>query len=417
MTYAALPWFVRMHSALAMAGALLLCMPPAAWAHKSSDAYLILQATPNKMTLRVDVALRDLDRDLALDADGDANITWGEVRSRWGDIDRLLRQSIQLQTKQAACAARSVGNPMLDDHSDGAYAVVEYQIDCGASSGDPTLALQYALFKQTDADHRGLLRLQTSDGKTFPMVLVPSADWRPLTATAPSTTAANANGTGRTTNAAAVAPAHDAPSGFIGFIAEGARHIAAGWDHILFIVTLMLVAVFRRDVSGWVAQPRRKDVLVEALKVITAFTLTHSITLGLAAAGLLAPPTRWVESIIALSVLIAALDNVKPWLPLPRWSMAALFGLFHGFGFAGPLQDLGLRGSALVVPLFGFNLGVELGQLAIAAVVLPWLLLMRKHPTYRQWVMPAVSIGVALLALVWLVERAFDVALLGDWIS
>ena len=417
MTQAALPWLVGLHRRVTLAFALLLCISPEAWAHKSSDAYLILQATPNKMTLRVDVALRDLDRDLALDADGDANITWGEVRSRWGDIDRLLRQSIQLQTKQAPCAARSVGNPMLDNHSDGAYAVVEYQIDCGASSGDPTLALQYALFKQTDADHRGLLRLQSNDGRTIPMVLVPSADWRPLTATAPSTTAANANGTGRSTNAAAVAPVHDAPSGFTGFIAEGARHIAAGWDHILFIVTLMLVAVFRRDVGGWVAQPRRKDVLVEALKVITAFTLTHSITLGLAAAGLLAPPTRWVESMIALSVLIAALDNVKPWLPLPRWSMAALFGLFHGFGFAGPLQDLGLRGSALVVPLFGFNLGVELGQLAIAAVVLPWLLLMRKHPTYRRWVMPAVSIGVALLALVWLVERAFDVALLGDWIS
>ncbi len=395
------------------AASLLLTLSPNASAHKSSDAYLTLTMDAQRTTLRVDVALRDLDRDLALDSNDDGNITWGEVRSRWGDIDRLMRKSIQLHVSRTPCTARSVDNPKLDDHSDGTYAVLEYGVDCAATAGDGSVAMQYSLFQQTDADHRGLLRLQVNDGAARPMVLVPSGE-RQLLAMAPRATTNSGPGVAASAPGApdGAVPAHAAPSGFTGFVAEGARHIAAGWDHILFIVTLMLVVVFRRDSKTWVVQARAKAVWVEAMKVVTAFTLTHSITLALAASGVLSPPSRWVESIIALSVLIAALDNVKPWLPLPRWTMAALFGLFHGFGFAGPLQDLGLRGAALVVPLFGFNIGVELGQLLIAAVVLPWLLLARRHAAYRQWVMPTLSIGVAVLALVWLLERALDIPLL-----
>jgi hypothetical protein len=150
----------------------------------------------------------------------------------------------------------------------------------------------------------------------------------------------------------------------------------------------------------------------EALRLVTAFTLAHSLTLGLAAAGVLAPPSRWVESLIAVSVLVAALDNLRPFLPGPRWITVAVFGLVHGFGFAGPLQDLGLRGGDLALPLLGFNLGVEAGQLILVVLLLPLALRLRAAQAYRRWVVRPGSALVALLALLWTVERALAMPLL-----
>jgi hypothetical protein len=142
------------------------------------------------------------------------------------------------------------------------------------------------------------------------------------------------------------------------------------------------------------------------------YPVAHSLTLGLAAAGVLAPPSRWVESLIALSVLAAALDNLRPFMPGPRWMTVAAFGLVHGFGFAGPLQDLGLRGADLAGPLLGFNLGVEAGQLVVVAVLLPLMLRLRGMPAYRRWIVRPGSALVALLALAWTVERSLALPLL-----
>jgi hypothetical protein len=134
------------------------------------------------------------------------------------------------------------------------------------------------------------------------------------------------------------------------------------------------------------------------------------LTLGLAASGVLAPPSRWIETLIAISVLAAALDNLRPFVPGPRWAMVSVFGLVHGFGFAGPLQDLGLMRGALAVPLLGFNLGVELGQLVVVALLLPVALLMRQRPALRAWIVRGGSAAVALLALLWTIERGFGMS-------
>ncbi|HEY8877794.1 MAG TPA: HupE/UreJ family protein, partial [Roseateles sp.] len=175
---------------------------------------------------------------------------------------------------------------------------------------------------------------------------------------------------------------------------------------------LLLVAVWRREGKGWAPRASGRAALAETLKLVTAFTLAHSITLGLAASGAIDPPTRWIESLIALTVLLAALDNLRPFMPGPRWSMVGLFGLVHGVGFAGPLKDLGLRGGELVLPLLGFNLGVELGQLAVVALLLPLALVMRERAAYRRWIVPAGSSAVAMLALLWLAERSLGLALI-----
>jgi hypothetical protein len=148
------------------------------------------------------------------------------------------------------------------------------------------------------------------------------------------------------------------------------------------------------------------------LKIVTAFTLAHSITLTLATLGVISLPSRWVESIIAASVVIAALNNIYPLFRERRWMMAFLFGLIHGFGFATVLSDLGLPKSALALALVGFNVGVEAGQLAIVAAFLPVAFYLRHTMLYRKVILLGGSALIALLASAWLVERAFNMKFL-----
>ena len=124
-------------------------------------------------------------------------------------------------------------------------------------------------------------------------------------------------------------------------------------------------------------------------------------------------PSRWVESAIAASVVLAALNNVWPVFHSRRWMVAFAFGLIHGFGFASVLTDLGLPREALALALVGFNLGVEAGQLAIVAVFLPLAFALRRTAFYRRAVMLGGSLLIALLAAVWLIERAFNMKLIG----
>lgn len=365
----------------------LVFLAGTAQAHKSSDAYLRWQVDGTRIEQRVDIALRDLDRELVLDADGDGALRWGEVRSRWAEIERLTDAAITLRADELDCPVTGRGTPQLDEHTDGHYAVLRLQRECAAAVG--TLAVDYRLFADSDADHRGIARLDAG-GATQQAVLVPGAAAQHF-----------ATGSGER-----------GPLSFGGFVVEGMHHIAIGLDHVLFLATLLIVAVWRRDGRGWVPRETAASAWVETLRLVTAFTVAHSVTLGLAASGVLAPPSRWVESLIAASVLLAALDNLRPFLRAPRWVMVSLFGLVHGFGFAGPLQDLGLAPGQLALPLLGFNLGVELGQLAIVALLLPVAIAVRHAPLYRRALVPGASAAVALLALAWTLERSLGWSLL-----
>ena len=183
-------------------------------------------------------------------------------------------------------------------------------------------------------------------------------------------------------------------------------------DHILFLVSLLLPAVLVRARSAWQPGASFRSALIDVAKVVTAFTLAHSITLSLAALSIVVLPSRFVEAGIALSVVLAALNNLFPVLANGRWIAAFGFGLLHGFGFAGALQDLGLPADSLALSLFSFNLGVEAGQLAIVAVFLPLAFALRSTWAYRRVVFAGGSFVIAAIATIWLVERAFDVDVL-----
>jgi hypothetical protein len=196
------------------------------------------------------------------------------------------------------------------------------------------------------------------------------------------------------------------------FIREGTGHIWQGPDHILFLLALLLPAVLRREKGAWKAVDAFRPAAVSIVKIVTAFTVAHSITLSLAVLGIVKVSGRVVEPIIAASVIAAAANNLRPWFGERGWMVAFAFGLVHGLGLAGGLIDFGLRRETLALALVGFNVGVELGQLAIVAVFLPMAFALRGSWFYRTAIFKFGSGLVILIATVWMAERLFNFKLL-----
>lgn len=179
---------------------------------------------------------------------------------------------------------------------------------------------------------------------------------------------------------------------FVDFLLLGMKHILTGYDHLLFLFSLLLVT----------------QKFAPTLKIITAFTVAHSITLALAALNVIRVPASIVEPIIAASIIYVGVENiVRGEMPKGRALLTFAFGLIHGLGFASALREAGLgaNGSSIVAPLLSFNLGVELGQLLVAAVALPLIWKLTARPALaRRWI-PACSAFVILAGSYWLVQR------------
>ncbi len=195
--------------------------------------------------------------------------------------------------------------------------------------------------------------------------------------------------------------------GFRGVIVLGIDHIKIGSDHILFIIALLLPSVLVYTSRGWEPSAGFVSSLWRVTKLVTMFTLAHSITLSLAGLGVFELPSRPVEVIIALSIILAALHNLRPRWANKEWGLAFGFGLFHGLGFAGLLTDLGLDRSNRVWSLLAFNVGVEIGQLAIIGLVFPAIYLLRRTRLYDVGFRVG-SVALAVLATGWMLERMFE---------
>lgn len=195
------------------------------------------------------------------------------------------------------------------------------------------------------------------------------------------------------------------------FVLEGIWHIWIGFDHVLFLVTLLLTAVLVHGPAGWQPVSTFRHALLNLVKVVTLFTIAHSITLGLAMKAWVFLPPRIVESVIALSVLLVALNILKPVVTKAIWVVVFVFGLFHGLGFASVLVELVITQESKIASLIGFNVGVEIGQLAIVAVVFPLLYWLRDKRVYLRIALPGLSLCIAMIGALWFVTRAFDVTI------
>jgi hypothetical protein len=196
-------------------------------------------------------------------------------------------------------------------------------------------------------------------------------------------------------------------SGFAGAFQLGVHHIAEGTDHLLFLFALLLPAPLLASAGHWSRRTTVSHSLLQILRIVTAFTIGHSLTLALAAFGLMRLPSRPVEVLIAVSILVSAAHAIRPLFPGREAAIAAFFGLIHGLAFASALSEIGVNGWYQLVSIVGFNLGIEAMQLAVVAAILPSLVLLNRTRAYSL-----LRIGGALFAVVasigWIVERSLN---------
>lgn len=394
--------FQRVFMAVALAAACTAA--PSVWAHKASDAYLRVngasdaQATPaGAVALQLSMALRDVDAAVdRLDADGDRQLTWGEIKQATPALAEWMGKGIEWRCGDAV-------QPVvwrfeaLEQRTDGRYIRMAAAFDCGAAQA---LALDYRLMQGIDPTHRLLVSGQLG-GQPLAAVLAPDGRSRTDLRTVGSGTAAQEP-----------AAARGGPATLVHFIAEGVHHILEGYDHLAFLLALLLpISLLRRgggaqDAQVANTQGRARWGGVKALLItVTSFTVGHSITLVLAGLGWVTVSGNWVEPAIAISIGVSALLNLFPVKGLRSDLLALCFGLVHGLGFSGALIEAGVSGGLLVWALAGFNLGVEAGQLMVVAMWCAVSLLLARWAGYRTVVVKGGSVALIVLSLYWTVQR------------
>ena len=354
------------------------------WAHKASDSFIYLdESGDGPATVQVDVALRDLALILPMDTNGDRQLTGAEFRAAEPRLLEWIGNGVTVASNGHTCAL-ALQQWGLSRHSDGPYAASRYRIHCDGGASPTTL--DYRLLFDRDPLHRALVSHQRPEGEAL-YVMGPEQTRLDLSTPRPS-----------------------ALQTFGTFLYEGVIHLLIGLDHILFLLLLILPASLAtrpgRRTDGTRTGLSFTSQLWQLAGIVTAFTVAHSITLALSAFGVVDLPIGWVELVIALSIIVAAINIYWPILGRKTWKLAFGFGLIHGFGFASVLGDLTAGITQMAVALAGFNLGVEMGQLALLAIAFPLLYLLGGLSLHRRLVAPLAVASITGISLIWVIERA-----------
>jgi hypothetical protein len=353
-------------------------------AHEPSKSYLSLTLSSSRFTGQWDIAVRDLQSVMPHGLDSGGVMARESLKAHYREAAAYAFSHLQIILDgQVAVPRLTSAEPAVEELSDGEYLRLDFLLE--NVSHPKTLRLYYQLFFETNSLHRGLVRVE-ADGKIQIAAFSPDHPTQQFQLVSPA-----------------------AGRQFLAFLREGVWHIWTGYDHILFLLALLLPSVLRREAGQWRGVDAFRPAFFNVLKIVTAFTAAHSLTLSLATLGMVKLPSRLTESAIALSVALAAGNNLWPLVRERSWIVAFGFGLIHGFGFATALSDLGLEHGGLLLTLIGFNLGVEIGQLAIVAVFLPAAFALRRTWLYQD---PLLRFGSALILVVataWCAERALDV--------
>jgi hypothetical protein len=369
----------------------LLCfliLMPNAHSHQLGESYIFLDISEHTIKGRVEITTSDLGRALDLDKNSDGKINQEELDSQIDMVKSYLSERIKLGVNPSFYSIQYTTHEIFLV-SFGKFAVINFIID-NLQHVPTVLDIHDAVLFDIDEEHRGLLVVEYNyvtgerSREEVALIFSPKQQQQKLDLTS----------TFRR-------------QGFLAFLGLGIWHIWIGIDHILFLVSLILPAVLYRQNTRWEPVPNFRPALIKVVKIVTLFTIAHTITLSLAALNIIGFPARIIESLIALSVVFAALNNVFPFFVERVWVLIFGFGLFHGFGFANVLAHLRLKGTSLVLSLFGFNLGVEIGQVAIICIVFTLFYALRLRKFYPN-ILKFGSALVALIALLWFIERAFN---------
>ena len=387
----------------ALAALLVLFVVPwfegsAAHAHSGNQSYVYLEVFDTAIAGRVEYPIKDLNRVLDIEIPVGEPETLSAVLANADLIQSYTRQHLAIGPVEGGSPwSYEFGDVELLDLGGNSYATFDFELTDRFDPPPRTFVVSYDGIVEADSNRSALLIIAT--------------DWGSGTFNNESNELVRFSA-GDTVQIVDL----DDPSwwkGMTGVIELGAEHIRIGTDHILFVLALVLpsVLVFRAssddETERWHPSARFGSSLWRVLKIVSMFTIAHSITLALGGLGYVELSPRLVETIIALSIAAAALHNIHPIFVNKEWVMAFGFGLFHGFGFAGLLSELGLDRSRRVPSLLGFNIGVELGQAAIILMVFPILFILRRTRIYMRFLNFG-SIGLAVIAMAWATERIFD---------
>ncbi len=349
------------------------------------ENFIVFDLNGSEPTAVVDFESDNLEKFMKLDDSGNGIVSWKEIRHHKAEIEKFVLSHIEIRTDGKPC---SMQVRRFEVYRRVHQSYIKLYLALGCRLPESAIDLKYNLFFDVDKDQKAFVRIADRNSSK-PMIL---SDRK----------------------VEVVLKLHNRTlwQAFVDFWVEGVWHIWMGYDHILFLLMLLLPSVYLFRGDRLYPREGFRSVFVEILKIVTAFSVAHSLTLALSVSGTVTLNPQFVEVAIALSVLFTAINNLYPMVKRHAWVMAFGFGLIHGFGFANVLRDLLAHKGDFVAMLVGFNLGVETGQLAIVTLLLPLLYLLRKSRFYRRFILHGFSAVTAVIALLWAIERAFNLSIL-----
>ena len=361
----------------------LLCVCGSALAHQTGNSYLTVSEADGRLQLEIDFIVRDLGN--LLQTPGQPNEpppAPDKLLSLQAPITTAIQKSLTIAVDERAIPLEFLTQSVVL-HNDGLYVRQRF-IGSALPADAKFIVVRYEFFTQNDKLGRAFFKLVMRNDE--------------ISSVFDQTSSIQRFALGETKRWSTIGL----------FTKEGTKHIWEGADHLLFLLTLLLpglmLTIRLPDASGNLPATNRAAEKF-ALKVITAFTLAHSITLACSVFGWVSLPDKLIESLIALSIMVSALLNLQKRFHISHWKLAFLFGLIHGMGFANGLKELGLSSSYFLETLFAFNLGVELGQLSAVILVAVPVLLLARQAEAKQRVLKYGSIAVLLTSMVWLAQR------------
>ncbi len=365
----------------------LLSQSPA-FGHNLGQSYTYLKIYDDKITGRFEIILDDLNRALSKNT-SEAAITKENLKEHLNEIHEYYSTHVIFKADGVRLPFTFTGLDTLKAKKK-LFILLEFNLIEEQATPD-VIDVDYSVMFDVDPTHTGMVLIeQYWRGNIF------NNESRPSLVFSSSTRSQQLDLSNYTIF-----------RGFMGVVKLGIKHIWLGIDHVLFLIALILPAAMIRRQRHWEPVTEFRSALFYVIKIVTLFTIAHTMTLSLAAFKVFDLPPRLVESVIAISIAAAALDILFPVFKKKIVWVVFIFGLFHGFGFASVLAHLGVLGEHMALSLFGFNLGVELGQIAVILVIFPVLYMIRNYTFFPKIILRFGAIGLIMLSAVWFVERAF----------
>lgn len=382
MTYPSRQNIYSRFSLLLTQALFLLCVCGSALAHQTGNSYLTVSEADGRLQLEIDFIVRDLGN--LLQTPGQPNEpppAPDKLLSLQAPITTAIQKSLTITVDEQAIPLEFLTQSVVL-HNDGLYVRQRFS-GSNLPADAKFIVVRYEFFTQNDKLGRAFFKLVMRNDE--------------ISSVFDQTSSIQRFALGETKRWSTIGL----------FTKEGAKHIWEGADHLLFLLTLLLPGLMLIKPANTVITTDRRVAEKFALKVITAFTLAHSVTLACSVLGWVSLPDRFIESMIALSIMVSAALNLQNRFTFSHWKLAFVFGLIHGMGFANGLKELGLSSMYFLETLFAFNLGVELGQLsAVVLVALPVVFWVKSHEA-KTALLRWGSVAVFLMALFWLVQRLF----------